>query len=115
MAVHQREIVEVNFQLPNGELKPHPVLVISNRAVFETEEIFYGVMLSTKSYNEEFVFEITNEMLTKPSGKKSYAKCQLIQAYQEREIISRHGSLKREYFKQLRQKLLNSVLKEEDE
>ncbi len=29
MAVQQREIVEVNYQLPNGQFKPPPVIVIS--------------------------------------------------------------------------------------
>ena len=81
MKVNQRDIVEVNFQLPNGKFKVHPALVISNQNVLDTEDIFYAVMISSKEYNNEFTFELTNTMLTKPLVKTSYIKCQLLQAY----------------------------------
>ena len=77
MKVYQGDIVELNFELPNGKLKIHPALVVSNQNVLEAEEIFYAVMISTKEYNDEFTFELSNEMLTKPLSKKSFVKCQL--------------------------------------
>lgn len=40
MKVQQRDIVELNYQLPNGKLKLHPALIISNSDVLDTEDIF---------------------------------------------------------------------------
>ena len=36
MKVQQRDIVELNFELPNGNFKMHPALVISNQNVLDT-------------------------------------------------------------------------------
>jgi len=40
MKVHQRDIVELNFELPGGNFKSHPALIISNEQVLDTEDIF---------------------------------------------------------------------------
>ncbi len=40
MKVSQRDIVELSFELPNGKLKSHPALVISNQNVLDTEAYF---------------------------------------------------------------------------
>src|SRR5436309_3398709 len=94
MKVQQKDIVELNFELPDGKLKVHPALVISNENVLETEDIFYAIMISSKPFNDEFTFELSNSMLTKPLSKKSYAKCQLIQSYSTDEVITRISSVK---------------------
>ena len=109
MKVQQRDIVEVNFQLPDGKLKPHPALVISNQDVLEAEDIFYAVMISTKPYHDEFTFALKNEMLSKPLSKTSFVKCQLIQAYTTTEVLSKLATLKQEYFLQIKQKIFDSV------
>jgi hypothetical protein len=31
----QRDIIELNFLMPNGESKPHPAVVVSNNELFE--------------------------------------------------------------------------------
>jgi len=36
MRVSKRDIIEVNFELPSGEFKVHPALVISNENVLDT-------------------------------------------------------------------------------
>jgi mRNA-degrading endonuclease toxin of MazEF toxin-antitoxin module len=109
MKVQQRDIVEVNFELPNGKLKTHPALVISNRSVTELEDIFYALMISSKEYNDEFIFELTNEMLTRPLSKTSYVKCQLIQSYSEDEVISKISSIKLVDFNKIKQKFFDTV------
>ncbi|MFC2092665.1 type II toxin-antitoxin system PemK/MazF family toxin [Bacteroidota bacterium] len=109
MSVYQREIVEVNFQLPDRTFEPHPIIVVSNNSVFDTEDIFYGLMISSKVVNPDFEFEIENEMVTNPFPKKSYVKCQLIQAYKENEILNRFGSMGKEHFDKLIEKLFQSV------
>lgn len=85
MAVNQREIVELNFQLPNGQLKTHPAVIISNANVYDIEGIFYALMISSKPLPDEFSFEITEDMVTKPLNKKSYIKCQFLQAYRKKK------------------------------
>ena len=110
MAIHQRDIVEVNYLLPNGRFKPHPVVVISNNEIFEIEGIFYGVMLSTKAYNDDFVFELSDDMLTKPSNRlRSFVKCHLIQAYQENEVTGRYGQVRKAAFEELKEKVIQSL------
>ena len=109
MKVSQSDIVEVMFPLPNGKLLPHPAIIISNRDVFEVEGIYYLAMLSTKNYNDEFIFEISPNMLTYHTDKTSYAKLQLIEIFEPTEIIQRFGSLKIEHFKDMLRKLNLSV------
>ena len=109
MKYSQSDIVEVVFPLPNAQFKRHPAIIISNRSVFEAEEIYYCVMLSTKNTNDEFIFEITPSMVNYQSDKISYAKCQLISQFAPNEIMMRFGSLKSNYFKKLLSKLNESV------
>ncbi len=109
MKVHQRDIIEVNFELPDGKFKPHQALVISNDNVLDVEDIFYVVMISSKPFNDEFIFELNNTMLTKPLSKKSFVKCQLIQAYGTDEVISKISSIKPAYFEQVKKKLFETV------
>ena len=54
MAVYQGEIVEVNFQLPDGKFKPHPVIVVSNNDINEYEDGFIGVMLSSVTKEDNY-------------------------------------------------------------
>ncbi|MEO6231886.1 MAG: type II toxin-antitoxin system PemK/MazF family toxin [Ferruginibacter sp.] len=109
MRVQQRDIIELNYQLPNGKLKAHPALVISNSNVLETEDIFYAVMISSNSMNEEFNFDLDNSMLTKPLSKKSYIKCQLIQSYTTDEVISKISSLKQASFENVLKRIFETV------
>ena len=109
MKVNQRDIVELHFELPNGSFKTHPALVISNQNVLDAEDIFYAVMISSKNYNDEFSFEITNSMLSKPLSKASYVKCQLLQSYTVNEVISRISSLKLPYFNEVKKIIFDTV------
>lgn len=109
MKVQQRDIVEVNFELPNGQLKTHPALVISNENVLDSEDIFYALMISSKPYNDEFSFELSNDMLTKPLSKKSYVKCQLIQPYSVEEVISKISAVKSSFFEKIKEQMFKTV------
>lgn len=109
MKIRQRDIVELNFELPNGMMKIHPALVISNESVLYTEEIFYAVMISSKSFNDEFSFELEDSMLTKPLSRKSFVKCQLLQSYSEDEVIAKISSIKTAYFEQVKRKIFETV------
>ena len=109
MRVSQSDIVEVMFPLLNGQLKPHPAIIISNREVFEVEGVYIMVMLSTKNYNDEFIYEIHPKMVNYQSDRVSYAKLQLIETFDADEVMQRFGSLKSEHFKELLKKLNQSV------
>ena len=109
MRVQQRDIIELNYELPNGKFKVHPALVISNSNVLETEDIFYAVMISSNPMNEEFNFELDNSMLTKPLSKKSLVKCQLIQSYTTDEVISKISALKQATFDKVIKRIFETV------
>jgi len=109
MKTQQRDIIQLNYELPNGKFKTHPALVISNANVLETEDIFYAVMISSNSMNDEFNFELDNSMLTKPLSKKSFIKCQLIQSYTTNEVISKISALKQVYFDQVIKRIFETV------
>jgi hypothetical protein len=72
MKVQQRDIVELNYELPNGKFKMHAAIIISNENVLNTEDIFYAVMVSSNPINDDFIFELDNNMLTRPLSKKPY-------------------------------------------
>jgi len=109
MQVSQRDIIELNFQLPNGSFKAHPALVISNNNVLDAENIFYALMISSKEYNDDFSFKLLDSMLGKPLTKVSFVKCQLILAYSLNEVISKLSSVKLKYFEEIKQLLFTSV------
>ena len=109
MKINQRDIVEVNFELPNGNFKTHPALVISNQQVLEADDIFYAVMISSKEYNDEFTFELKDIMLTKPLSQKSFVKYQLMQSYSINEVISKISTVKPSYFEQIKQTIFDTV------
>jgi mRNA-degrading endonuclease toxin of MazEF toxin-antitoxin module len=108
-ACSTKNIIELNYELPSGKFKAHPALVISNSNVLETEDIFYAVMISSNSMNEEFNFELSNAMLTKPLSKRSFVKCQLIQSYTTDEVISRISILKQADFDKVLKKIFETV------
>ncbi len=109
MKVQKRDIVELNYELPNGKFKVHPALIISNENVLETEDIFYAVMISSNPMNDDFTFELDNAMLTKPLLKKSCVKCQILQSYTTEEVISKISSVKQLYFDKILKRIFETV------
>jgi hypothetical protein len=90
MSVSQRDIVEVVFNLPQGGLT-HPVVVLSKEDAIEQENgSFVGVMMTSKDYDDEFSYKITNDMLTKPfpaGVKHSEVRLHLISFFHESDVI----------------------------
>ena len=109
MAVNQREIVDIKLLFPDCQFKPHPAIVISNNELFEDEGFFYCVLLSSKIYNEQYIFKLSNEMLTKPSKKESFVKCHIIGGFTEKDILGRFGYIKSEPFEKLKSKIIQSI------
>jgi uncharacterized protein YifN (PemK superfamily) len=107
--VHQREILSLYFPIPGRGITTHPGIVISNDDVFLDEGFFYCVMMSTKDYNPQYIHEITSNMVTKQGRFPSFAKCQMVNAFTEKDIEGRYGYLKIEYFDILKEKIIKSI------
>lgn len=109
MKYHQRDVVEINFLFPNGAMKPHPAIIISNDLLQEVEGFVYLVLISSKNYNDEYSYPLENQMLSFKMEKQSYVKCQLITANPDETIIQKLGVIKKEYFDEIQQKIIKSI------
>jgi mRNA-degrading endonuclease toxin of MazEF toxin-antitoxin module len=109
MRVDQGEIVEVNFLLPDGKFKPHPVIVLSNNDINQFEEAFVGVMLSSSAPDDTYSFRLENNMLTKSPKKPCQVRCHLISLIPENQVISKHGSIRKQHLKELFKKINECV------
>ena len=105
---HQGDIVLVNFPLPKG-FKPHPAIIISCKDVYESEDCYVGLMITSSIIQDNFTFNINNEMLINPLDKPSQVRCQLIALFHEDEIQNKLSKLKKEYFLNLIKQLNNNV------
>ena len=109
--VAQREIIEVPYQLPDGEIKPHMALVLSTEKLQDAEEgMFYAVLISSKNLNPEFTMQIKNEWLSKPLSKKSYFVTHIVSYYRTDEVIqSFNNYVKADYFDAIMNKVILSM------
>ena len=104
---NQREVVEVHFRLPdNGRLENHPVIIISNSSINNTERGFVAIMMTSEHDDEdEYSFEIKDSMFEKPIGKAvSAVRLHLIGNFMNTDIIPNSHSgnkMKEEVFRRL--------------
>ena len=78
MKVNQRDVVFLNYLLPNGQFKPHPAVIVSTDELYEAEGVYYAVMLSTKAQNPDFMVTLTPDAFNYPTDTTSFAKCHLV-------------------------------------
>ncbi len=109
MSVYQGDIVEVNFRLPEGKFKPHPVIVISNNDINEYEDGFIAVMLSSSPKEDNYSYFMENYMFTKKPKTKTQVRCHLISLIPESEIIEKHGEVKKQYLTEIIIKITQDV------
>ncbi len=109
MKYTQRDIVEINFLFPNGNFKPHPAIIVSNDELQESEGIIYFVLVSSKDYNPQYNYKLTETMLTCNLSKQSYVKCQIIVGNVERDVIKKLGKMKQPYFDEMLDKIIASI------
>lgn len=109
MKVNQRDVVFLNFQLPNGQFKPHPAVIVSTDQLYEAESIYYAIMLSTKPHNPDFMVTLPPEAFNYSTDTTSFAKCQLLLQVSDYDIIKRFGSLKAQPFKEIIEKIRSTV------
>lgn len=107
---NQRDIIEVNFRLPDGKFKAHPALIISSNLSNEFEETYIIVMLSGVTNNDDFTFWLKNEMLNRPTKKPTQVRCHLISLISKSDIINQNVSqIKAQPFKELMAHLIAKV------
>ena len=109
--VAQREIIEVPYQLPDGEIKPHMALVLSTEKLQDAEDgMFYAVLISSKNLNPEFTLQIKNEWLSKPLSKQSYFVTHIVSYYRTDEVVqSFNNFVKADYFDAIMNKVILSM------
>ena len=85
--VHQREIVEVPFILPDGQILPHPALVISCDELQNIEPgLFYAVLISTKNHYPELTIPIQNEWLSTPLLQQSFFVTHIVSQFKVEDV-----------------------------
>ncbi len=108
MKIYQRSIIEVPFNLPDGTM-PHPLIVLSSNEAIELENSFFGIMLTSQNYDDDFTFEIKKGMTTKPLNVKyCQARLHLISFFNASDIIPNshwNNTLKMPFFKILVKKI----------
>lgn len=114
--VTQREIVEVPFNMPDGRIMTHMVLVLSRDEIQEYEDgMFYGVLISSKNHIPELTIEIQPEWLNKPLSKTSFFVTHLIQQFNVSEVMTSYNMFLRErYFESIVDRIVKNIVWEED-
>ena len=110
--VHQRGIVEVPFTLPDGQILPHPALVVSCDELQDIEPgLFYAVLISTKNYHPELTIPIKNEWLSSPLSKQSYFITHIVNQFNTEDVFSHHNCfLRQPYFDQVVDRIIATIV-----
>ena len=97
--VHQREIVEVPFTLPDGQILPHPALVLSCDDLQNVEPgMFYAVLISSKNHYPQLTSPIQSEWLSTPLTKASYFVTHIVSMFNVEDVIAHHNCFLRQPF-----------------
>ena len=110
--VSQREIIEVPFRLPDGQILPHPALVISHDKLQNIEDgMFYAVLISTKNHHPELTIPIKNEWLSKPMTKQSFFITHIINMLTVSDVIKKTNCyLRQPHFDEVVDKIISNVI-----
>ena len=112
MKYHQRDIVELSFLFPDGTFKPHPAIIVSNDQLQVDEEgMFYLVLItSNDKLNPQYSYPLSDGMVNGFSfSKPSVVKCHIIVGNIERDVTRRLGSIKKKYFDEIVDKIIESI------
>ena len=110
MKINQRDIVHVEFVFPNGKAKKHYAIVVSNNDLMEDEGFVYLVLITSKDYNSDYYYELSNDMLLNFSfSKKSYVKCHILMVAMEYIISAPLGKIKKNTFDEIVNKIIYSI------
>ena len=105
MSYKQGDMLMLYFPIPGNSrqgITHHPGVVVSGADLYETEGLFFAVMVSTKNHNPQCGFELTKDVVTMPSEKYlSFIKCHLLNTFDDRDADKRIGHSKEPYRRSL--------------
>ena len=111
--VHQRQIVEVNYRFHDGQVLPHPALVVSTDELQDIEEgMFYAVLISSKNIHPEYTIEIDPEDLLGSSqlNKKSYYVTHIMSFFSYTDVLSNFNLfVKQDRFNYIVNKVIDNI------
>ena len=114
MPYQRGDIIEVNLGMPpDGKVLNHPAVIISSDDVFEDDDCYLIVMLTSQPYGDRYTFEITGHMLTHASNRPySEARCHLVTYILPSHIVSARSrnKLKRQYVDALVEHMVNCAM-----
>ena len=111
MIVHQREIVEVPFEMPDGRILTHMALVLSADDIQNYEGgLFYAVLISSKNHFPELTIPIQNVWLNKPLSKQSFFVTHIVKDFNVSEVINRYNNfIKADVFPSLVKRIVENI------
>ena len=91
MSFQKGDIIDVFFDFPySKETKTHPAIIISNEDVYDKDEVYVCVMMTSSTETDLVTFAITDDMLVQKNNKDfSQARCHLISYVMEKHIVGR--------------------------
>lgn len=105
MSFKRGDMLMLYFPIPGNSrqgITYHPGIVVSGADIYETEGLFYAVMMSTKNHNPQYSFELTRDMVTMPNEKyPSFVKCHLLNTFDDRDVDRRIGHLREPHLTRL--------------
>lgn len=109
--VFQREIIELPYTPPDGQVLIHPALVISNNELQDYEDgMFYAVLISSKNHYPELTMEIKTKWLNKPLSKQSFFITHIISMFNVDDVITRYNNyVKADYFGLVLDKVIDTI------
>ncbi|MDD3003299.1 type II toxin-antitoxin system PemK/MazF family toxin [Flavobacterium sp.] len=113
MSFQKGDIIDVFFDLPySKETKTHPAIIISNEDVYDKDDLYVCVMMTSSTETDLFTFEVTQDMLVQKNNKDfSQARCHLISYVMEKHIVgtTAKNTLKENALKRLLIKINDTV------
>lgn len=87
------DIIDIHFEFPRMRgSKTHPAIIISNSDVYDAEEGYVCVIMTSREFTDKFTFQITDDMLQGKNNKTfSQARCQFVTFVHEDHIIDRYA------------------------
>jgi len=109
--VHQREIVEVPFDMPDGRVLTHMALVLSADDIQDYEEgLFYAVLISSKNHFPELTIPVQNEWLNKPLSKDSFFVTHIVKDFNVSDVINNYNNfIKADIFPSLVKQIVANI------
>lgn len=98
--------------LPDGNILPHPALVISCDELQNIEPgMFYAVLISTKNHYPELTIPIQSEWLSSPLSQQSYFVTHIVSQFHCDDVLNRRNCFIRQfYFDQVVDRIIANIV-----